>query len=143
MAHITAEQKHAIAALREKNVSFRQIAKQLDIKLGTVKTLYYSGRPPAAPVVKARNGQFISSAPRPRSGPGRRPVNGIEAASDKQRAAACRARRKAHLDSLVSNLESATGTELTTLLQSAIRGGDDKPTKAIISVLHGRYAAIM
>jgi DNA-binding transcriptional MerR regulator len=135
LTHITQDQKDAINALREKNVSLRQIAKQLDLKLGTVKTIHYSGRPPAAKVVKARNGQFKSSV---RTGPGRRPANGLEAASDKQRAAACRERRRERMVQLAGNLSAATDTELATLLQSAIRTGDNT-VKAIVFELHGRY----
>ena len=141
MTHITQSQKQQIADLRDKGVSFVKIAQKTGIPMGTCKTLHYKDRPATTSSFKRKSGQFKSTAPR--KGPGRRPANGIEATSDKQRAAACRERRKAHLDSLVSNLESATGTELATLLQSAIRGGDDKATKAIILELNGRYAAIL
>ena len=137
MTHITQSQKQQIADLRAAGVSFVKIAQQTGIPKGTCKTLFYKDRPPAAPATRTKTGQFKTRHPA-----GRKPA-GTTAQSDKARAAACRARRKAHLDSLVSNLESATDSELTTLLQSAIRGGNDKATKAIISVLHGRYAAIM
>lgn len=141
MTHITQSQKQQIADLRDKGVSFVRIAQQTGIPMGTCKTLFYKDRPATTSSFKSKDGKFKSTAPR--SGPGRRPVNGIEAASDKQRAALYRARRKAHLDSLVLHLPGATDLELSALLANAIRSGDNKATKAIISTLHGRYAAIL
>lgn len=137
---ITDSQKQQIAALRGAGKSHRQIAKQLDLKLGTVKTIIYSNRPPStAPVVKARNGQFKSAAPR--QGPGRRPANGIEAASDKARAAAYRARKRAQRAELTP--ETAADSDLAAMLTSAMRKGDTRMVNAIVSELHGRHCAIL
>ena len=43
---------------------------------------------------------------------------------------------------LAGNLSAATDTELATLLQSAIRTGDNT-VKAIVFELHGRYCGIL
>lgn len=139
MTHITADQKQQIADLRAAGVSFVKIAQQTGIPKGTCKTIFYKDRPPAQPSVKGKNGQFRSAAPR--TVPGRRPANGIEAASDKARAAACRARRKERMAQLAGNLQAANDGELANLLVLAVRTGDTNMVKGITSELHTRYCA--
>ena len=95
MTHITTTQRQQITALRAENVSFRQIAKRLGMLLGTTKTIFYADREPVPPAVRDKAGQF--RAVLIRTGPGRKPDNGYEAQSDKERAAAYRARKKAAL----------------------------------------------
>lgn len=134
MAHITATQKEEITRLRADGVSFVKISQQTGIPMGTCKTLFYKDRPPAPPPTRTKTGQLKS-----RSSKGRKPENGKAAQSDKARAAACRARRKAHLDSLVSDLPGATDLELSALLATAIRSGDTSMVQAIVIELHTRH----
>lgn len=139
MTHITVDQKQRIAALRAKNVSFVKISQQTGIPLGTCKTIFYKDRPAGASSFKSKDGKFKSAAPRTR--PGRRPRDGLEAQSDKQRAAACRARKRERLAELVDNLGAATDGELVAMLAQAIRTGDGT-VKAIVNELYTRHCAI-
>lgn len=96
MAHINQSQKQTIADLRAAGVSFVKIAQQTGIPMGTCKTLYYDYRnnpPKGVSSVKAPDGKF--RAQKPRTGPGRRPKNGIGAMTEADRAKAYRARKKA------------------------------------------------
>ncbi|MBK7001832.1 MAG: sigma-70 family RNA polymerase sigma factor [Rhodoferax sp.] len=133
MAHITAQQKDAINALRSKGVSHRQIAKQLNLKLGTVKTIIYSGRPPSAPTTRTKTGQFKTRSPA-----GRKPA-GTTAQSDKARTAACRERKRERLVQLAGDLPNAKDAELAAMLVLAIRTGSTSMVKGIASVLYTRH----
>ena len=137
MTHITDSQKQQIAALRKQNVSFPKIALKTGIPQGTCKTLYYKDNPATASSFKSKDGKFKSTAPR--SGPGRKPINGIEAQSDKARAAACRARRKERLAELAGDLSAATDADLVALLATTFKAGNESQVKDVVAVLHGRY----
>lgn len=125
MTHITQSQKQQIADLRAAGVSFVKIAQQTGIPMGTCKTIFYKDRPPAPPPKRAKGGQFKTRHPA-----GRKPA-GTTAQSDKQRAAACRARKRERLVQLAGDLGAATDTELVAMLAQAIRTGDGV-VKAIV-----------
>lgn len=96
MAHITQEQKQQIADLRAAGLSFVRISQQTGINQSTCKNVFYDYRNNPAkgvPSVKAPDGKF--RAQKPRTGPGRRPKNGLAAQSDAERMKAYRARKKA------------------------------------------------
>ena len=136
MTHITDSQKQQIADLRAARVSFRQIAKQTGIPLGTCKTLYYKDHPPSAPVVRTKNGQFKT-----RSKAGRKPVGSMPA-SDKARQAAYRQRQRERLQALPDNHHSTSDRDLVQLLALAVRNQGTDQIKRIVTALHGRYCVI-
>jgi hypothetical protein len=137
MTHVTQQQRAQIADLKAAGLSFVRISQQTGINQSTCKNVFYRDNPASASSFKSKDGKFRTTAPR--SGPGRKPRDGLEAASDKQRAAEYRARRKAHLDSLVSNLESATDADLVALLETTFKAGNEAQVKDVVAVLHGRY----